>query len=280
MIKFTCINCTEPLEAPDSLINTLIDCPQCQTRLHVPPHSDPPAPTSREPKERKPLPTVAILTCFIIAALSGALGFTIGAISFGTNDFKDDKPKLYMQIRMELESELWSLVDECGMELRSGRNTRIGIVYLDARTTIFLAEATQQTAHVPTLNKIMSLATEIISLPRGYVHGATLYRQSGRESGSQQGEVFHADQPWAVTMKGLMNLEIRRINEGQGSQWLNEELINHEWCLGPLSESWVYPPGDYAFGIVPRDESGHLWIIEVNEVVGFDPKVTEDLYIF
>ena len=47
MIKFTCINCTEPMEAPDSLTGQLIDCPQCQTRLHVPPFSSPGVPQSK-----------------------------------------------------------------------------------------------------------------------------------------------------------------------------------------------------------------------------------------
>ena len=39
MITFTCLNCSEPLEAPDSLRGQNIDCPKCRFNGVVPNHS-------------------------------------------------------------------------------------------------------------------------------------------------------------------------------------------------------------------------------------------------
>jgi len=36
MINFTCPKCSEPLEAPESMLGSILDCPQCKTRLLVP----------------------------------------------------------------------------------------------------------------------------------------------------------------------------------------------------------------------------------------------------
>jgi hypothetical protein len=55
-IHFECPKCGQPLDAPDELVNELIDCPGCKETINVPPYSWPITP----PKPPEPESTLII----------------------------------------------------------------------------------------------------------------------------------------------------------------------------------------------------------------------------
>jgi len=217
------------MESPESLRGSELRCPICGLLEKVPQFG-----SSRKRIFFLTIGTSVLLLCIIISIV------VFNSLSKTAHD-------QYLAQRKHLEGKLAKL--EAKHEL---------IPEYDSSAVLASGE------------KLVELYDIINRLSRGYIYGNTIYQRSGHERGWQKGEVFSTDKHWGAIMKGDVRIEVHKaIEVADNYRWLNVEHIAYEACFptNTQSESEVYKPGKYVFGIVPSD-GGSRWCITVKEIVG------------